>query len=110
MTPLCHVTASSACDDLIVIHTTNIKNTNFKALVDSGATEIFCSDLYVREKLLSTHFLTNPLHIRLADGSMSMARFGVTVELHIGLFKISQEFFATRLSGQHQIILGYILK
>ena len=36
-----------------------------------------------------------------------MARNGVNIELHIGSLKISQEFNVTRLSGHHQIILGY---
>jgi hypothetical protein len=61
----------------------------------------------VREKLLSTHSLANPLCIRLADGSMRMARHGVNIEFNTGSLKISQEFIVTRLSGQHQIILGY---
>ncbi len=77
------------------------------ALVDSGATNNFCSDSYVREKLLSTHSLNNPFRIRLADGSMSMARYGVNIEFHIGSLKIYQEFIVTRLSGHHQIISGY---
>ena len=38
---------------------------------------------------------------------MSMARFGVNIEFNIGALKITQEFIMTRLSGQHQIILGY---
>ena len=61
----------------------------------------------MREKLLSTHSLANPLRIGLADGSMSMARHGVIIEFIIGSLKISQEFILTRLSGQYQIILGY---
>jgi hypothetical protein len=61
----------------------------------------------VRDKHLFTHILTNPLRIRLADGSMSMARFGVKVDFNIGALKLTQEFIVTRLSGQHQIILGY---
>jgi hypothetical protein len=77
------------------------------ALVVSGATKNCCSDSYVREKLLSKHSLTNPLRIRLADESMSMARYGVNIEFDIGSLKISQEFIVTRLSGHHQIILGY---
>jgi hypothetical protein len=107
MTPLCHVTASNSCDDLLVIHTPTLTDVNFMALVDSGATKNFCSDSYVRQKLLSMHFLTNRRRIRLADGSMSMARYGVNIEFHIGLLKISQEFIVTRLSGNHKIILGY---
>ena len=83
MTPLRHVTASSGSDNLLVIHTPTTKDTNLKALVDSGATKNLCSDSYVREKLLSTHSLTNPLRIRLADGSMSMARHGVNTEFKI---------------------------
>ena len=107
MTPLCHVTALSASDDLIVIHTPTTKVTRLKALVDSGATNNFCSDSYVREKLFATHLFANPLRIRLADGSMSMARHGVNIEFNIGSLKISQEFIVTRLSDQHQTILGY---
>ena len=63
----------------------------------------------MREKLLSTHSLANPLRIRLADGSMSMSRHGVNIEFNIGSLKISQEFIVTRLSGQHRIVLGYEL-
>jgi hypothetical protein len=108
MTPLCHVTASSSCNDLLVIHTPSlITDINLMAPVDSGATQNYCSDSYVREKLLSTHSRNNLLLIRLADGSMSMARYGFNIEFHIGSLKISQEFFVTRLSGHHQIILGY---
>ena len=59
------------------------------------------------EKLLSTHSLANPLRIRLADGSMTMARYAVNIEFNIGSLKISQEFIVTRLSGQHQTILVY---
>jgi hypothetical protein len=36
-----------------------------------------------------------------------MARFGVNIEFNIVALKINQEFIITRLSGQHQIILGY---
>jgi hypothetical protein len=36
-----------------------------------------------------------------------MARQGVNIEFKIGLLKITQEFIVTRLSGQHQIIMGY---
>ena len=107
MTPFCHVAASSASDNLLVIHTPTTKNTHLKALVDSGVTNNFCSDSYVREKLLSTHPPANPLRIWLADGSLSMARHGVNIGFNIGSLKISQEFIVTRLSGQHQIILGY---
>jgi len=78
MTPLCHVTASSSCNDLLVIHTPSLTDDNFMALVDSGATKNFCSDSYVRQNLLSIHSHNNPLRIRLADGSMSMARYGAT--------------------------------
>jgi hypothetical protein len=54
------------------------------ALVDSGATKHFCSDSYVREKYLSTQPLLNPLRIRLVDGTLNMARDGVTIECNIG--------------------------
>ncbi len=70
-------------------------------------TKHFCSDTYVRDKDLASHPLVNPLRIRLADGSMSMARFGVNIEFNISALKITKEFILTRLSGQHQIILGY---
>ena len=82
MTLLCHVTASSASDDLLFIHTPTTQATNLKALVNNGAN--FFPDSYVREKLTSTHSLANPLRIRLADGSMSMARHGVNIEFNIG--------------------------
>ena len=45
MTPLCHATASRASDDLLVIHTPTTKDTNLKALVDSGATKTFVPTL-----------------------------------------------------------------
>ena len=53
MTPLCHVTTSSAVDDLLIIHTPINKDKDLKALVDSGATKNCCSDSYVRE---TTHY------------------------------------------------------
>jgi hypothetical protein len=90
MTPLCHVTASSASDDLLVIYTPTTKDTHLKALVDSGATKNLCSDSYAREKLLSTHSLVNPLCIRLTDDSMSMARHGVNIEFNIGSLQVPQ--------------------
>ena len=39
MTPLCHVTASIAVDDLLIIHTPTNKDRDLKGLVDSGATK-----------------------------------------------------------------------
>ena len=36
-----------------------------------------------------------------------VSRFGVNIEFNIGALKITQEVIVTRLSGQHQIILGY---
>ena len=39
LTPLCHVTTSSACDDLLVIQTPTNQDIHLKALVDSGATK-----------------------------------------------------------------------
>jgi hypothetical protein len=44
----------------------------------------------VRDKHLATHPLINPLRIRLADGNMSTARFGVDIEFNIGALKIIQ--------------------
>ncbi len=82
-TPLCHVNTSSACDDLLVIQTPTNQDTNKKTLVDSGATKTFCSDSYVSDKQLSNHSVTNPFRIRLADGSMSMARLGFNTEFNI---------------------------
>ncbi len=79
---------------LIVVRQKKINNNN-------------CFDTYVRDKRLITHPLTIPLRIRLADGSMSMAKFGVNVDFNIGALKITQEFIVTRLSGKHQFILGY---
>ncbi len=73
----------------------------------AGPLNNLCSDSYVREKLLSTHLLANFLRIRLADGSISMARHGVNIEFSIGSLKNSQAFIVTRLSVQHHIIFGY---
>ena len=89
VTLLCHATASSASDDLLVIHTPTTKDTHLKALVDSGATKNLWSDSYAREKLLPTHSLASSLRIRLADGSMSMARHVVNIEFDIDSLKIS---------------------
>ncbi len=84
LTPLCHVTTSNACNDLLIIQTPTKQDVHLNALVDNGATKNFCSDTYARDKHLVTHPLVNPLRIRLADGSMSMARFGVNIEFNIG--------------------------
>jgi hypothetical protein len=93
---------------LLVIQTPTNQDIHLKALGDSGATKKLFSDTYVGDNHLATHPLVNSLRIRLADGSMSMARFGVNIKFNIGtLNKITQEFIVTRLSGQHQIILGY---
>ena len=61
----------------------------------------------MREKLLTNHSISNPLRIILADGSMTMARHGVHIEFYIDTLKISKEFIVTRLSGHHEITLGY---
>jgi len=45
MTPLCHVTASSASGDFLVIHTPTTKDIHLKTLVDSGATKTFVPTL-----------------------------------------------------------------
>ena len=39
MSPLCHVTASSASGDLLIIHTPTDGDDNLSGLVDSGATK-----------------------------------------------------------------------
>ncbi len=67
-----------------IIQTPTNQDVHLKALVDSGATKNFFSDSYVRDKHLTTHPLVDPLRIRLADGSMSIARFGVNIEFNIG--------------------------
>ena len=82
---------------MLVIQTPTKQDVHLKALVDSDATKNFCSDTYVRDKYLVTYPLVNPLRIRLADGSMSMARFGVNIEFNIGALKITQKFIVTRL-------------
>ena len=106
LSPLCHITASSSCEDLLIIPAPTSTDKTLLALVDSGATKDFISDLYVRDQLLVTHPLKQPLRIRLADGSMSMARYGTVLSFSIGTLQISREFVVTRLSGSHQIILG----
>ena len=84
-----HVTISSACDDLLVIQTPKNQDIHLKELVDSCATKFVCSDTSVRDTHLSTHPLVKPLRIRLADGIMLMARFGVNIEFNIGAYKIT---------------------
>jgi hypothetical protein len=81
---------------LLVIQTPTNQEIHLKALVDSGATKIICSDTYVRDKHLATHPLVNLLRIRLADGNMNMAKFGVNIEFNIGALKITQEFIVAR--------------
>ena len=71
------------------------------------STQILFPDSYASEKLLITNSLSNPLRIRPADGSMSMARHGVHIEFHIGTLKISKEFIVILLSRQYQIISGF---
>ena len=62
MTPLCHVTASSSCNDLLVIHTPSLTDVNLMALVDSGANKTFVPNLMYEKKysprtLLATSFV-----------------------------------------------------
>jgi len=52
MTPLCHVTASSASDELLVMHTPATKDIYLKALVDSGPQKTFVPT-YTSEKKYS---------------------------------------------------------
>jgi hypothetical protein len=54
MTPLCHVIASSAVDDLLIIHTPTNKDKDLKALVDSAATKNFFSRLLCERE--TTHY------------------------------------------------------
>jgi hypothetical protein len=107
MSPLCNVTASSASGDLLVIHTPTDGDDNLSGLIDSGATKKICSDSYARETQLITHPLQQPLRIRLADGTMSLARYAVGIQFYIGTLQFNKEFIVTRLQGPHQIILGY---
>ena len=60
LTPLCHVTTSSACDDLIIIQTPTNQDIRLKSLGDISVTKKKCSDTYWRDKLLITHPLVTP--------------------------------------------------
>ena len=62
---------------------------------------------YIKDKQLTTYPLQQALRVRLADGSMSLARYGVTISLHIGSTRVTHEFVVTRISGPYQLILGY---
>ena len=106
-TPLNYQTCSSAADDLLIIACPTPTDSSLQGLVDSGATKNFCSDDYVRAKRLTTHTLDKPLRVRLADGSLSIARQGVHISYTIGDKSFRDEFIVTRLSGTHSIILGY---
>jgi hypothetical protein len=56
MTPLCHVTASSASGDLLVIHTPTTTDTHLKAFVDSGPQKTIVPTLTCeRNYSLDTH-------------------------------------------------------
>ena len=106
-TPLNYQSCSSAVDDLLIIPCPTPTDSSLKGLIDSGATKNFVSSDYVRAKRLITHSLDKPLRIRLADGSLSMARDGVYIDYTIGTKPFRNEFIVTRLSGDHSIILGY---
>ena len=104
---ICQVTATSIREDLLVIRTPTDTDPTVQAMVDSGATRYFISDTYVRDKQLSTYPLQQALRVRLADGSMSLARYGVSLAFYIGSSRVTQEFVVTRISGPYQLILGY---
>jgi len=87
MTQSYHAFASSASDDLLIIHTPTDTEKKSKALIDSAAAETFCSDSYA--ELLTNHSGTHPFRIRLAGGSLSMARNCAHIDFHIGA-KINQ--------------------
>ena len=106
-TKLCHVTNSSVVDDLIILKTPTADDTNLESLIDSGATLDFISESYVRENKLKTHKLENPLRVRLADGSMSISKLGVSLSFQMGDATLQRSFVITRLSGRNQLILGY---
>ena len=105
--PLCNITSSSVTDDLLILRTPTEFDSDTESLVDSGATRDFISERYVRDNQLSMHRLPKPLRIRLADGSMSMERWGVNLKLRIGDTWLTREFVSTRLAGRNQLILGY---
>ena len=100
-------TTNSCEDDLLVIRTPTRFDPALKSLVDSGATREFCNEEYVRRKKLHTHQLKQPLRVRLADGSMSLSRTGITLTVDIGKTTVEREFVVTRLSGPYDLILGY---
>ncbi len=81
---------------------TRHQRSNFKSSRWYRSHKNLCSDNYVREKTLSTHSLKNFLRIRLANGSVSMARYGVYIEFHIGTLKITPEFIVTMFSSQQK--------
>ena len=60
MTPLYHVTASSPCNDLLVIHIPSLMDVNLMALVDSGATQKNVSILMYEKSHFPHILLTNP--------------------------------------------------
>jgi hypothetical protein len=68
------ITSTSVSEDLLILSTPTDNDPSLQALVDSGATSDFISEEYVRDHQLNPQSLDNPLRIRLADGSTSIAR------------------------------------
>ena len=100
-TTVASVTSTSVSEDLLILTFTTILDRlrcNFRLI----------SENYVRDKHLDPQPLDNPLRIRLADGSTSIARTGSTLTIYIGNCTITRKFIITRSAGQHRTNLGYL--
>ena len=76
-------------------------------MTDSGATREFISEEFIWENRIETYSLPNAIRIRLADGTISLARQAVKIRFYLGSKQIEREFVVTRLQGDYQGILGY---
>ena len=68
------ITSTGVLEDLLILNTPTDNDPSLQALVDSGATLDYISEEYVRDHQLNPQSLDNPLRIRLADDSASIAR------------------------------------
>ena len=83
---------------------TQVKSQNCSALIDSGATEDFISTRLVTRLQLPTHPLTNPIHVRAANGSILSVDKFVRLRIKLGKFQLRINF---RVVGMlSELVLG----
>jgi len=76
-----------------------------KIMLDSGASKDFVSAHLVNKLKVPMHTLTNPIRVKLADGSHSITRHGVDISFNVGEeYKDRRSFVVTALEGVDMVL------